>query len=119
MEIIEIVKERIESNKKMFSKEEIGLICDNIEIFSKVYIVATLDRKCSYENSKKTKSVSNGVSNINDIQTHNYIHSNYKNLQWKTENPCVTGSIPVRGTNSHSSKVCQLYYCFLLTYTLN
>lgn len=81
MEIIEIVKERIESNKKMFSKEEIGLICDNIEIFSKVYIVATLDRKCSYENSKKTKSVSNGVSNINDIQTHNYIHSNYKNLQ--------------------------------------
>lgn len=53
MEIIEIVKERIESNKKMFSQEEIGLICDNIEIFSKVYIVATIDRKCSYENSKK------------------------------------------------------------------
>lgn len=67
MEIIEIVKKRIESNQKMFSKEEIGLICDNIEIFSKVYIVATLDRKCSYENSKKTKSVSNDVSNINDI----------------------------------------------------
>lgn len=67
MEIIEIVKKRIKSNKKMFSKEEIGLICDNIEVFSRVYIVATLDRKYSYENSKKTKSVSNDVSNINDI----------------------------------------------------
>lgn len=53
MEIIEIVKKRIKSNKKMFSKEEIGLICDNIEVFSRVYIVATLDRKYSYENSKK------------------------------------------------------------------
>ena len=67
MEIIEIVKQRIDSNKKMFSQEEIEFICNNIEVFSRVYIVATLDRKCSYENSKKTKSVSNGVSNINNI----------------------------------------------------
>lgn len=67
MEIIEIVKDRVKFNEKLFSEKETELILDNIEVFSRVYIVATLDRKCSYENSKKTKSVSNGVSNINDI----------------------------------------------------
>lgn len=45
MEIIEIVKERIESNKKMFSKEEIGLICDNIEVFSRVYTIGLMDQE--------------------------------------------------------------------------
>jgi len=44
MEIIEIVKKRIKSNKKMFSKEEIGLICDNIEVFSKLYLLGLLDK---------------------------------------------------------------------------
>ena len=67
MEITEIIKNRVKLNEKLFSEEETKMILDNVEVFSRVYIVATLDRKCSYENSKKTKSVSNGVSNINDI----------------------------------------------------
>lgn len=44
MEIIEIVKQRIESNKKMFSQEEIEFICNNIEVFSKLYLLGLLDK---------------------------------------------------------------------------
>ena len=43
--------------------------------------------------------MSKGVSSSNDTRTHNYIHNNYKRLQEKTENPRVSGSIPLRATS--------------------
>lgn len=45
MEIIEIVKNRIESNEKMFNKEAIELIRNNIEVFSRVYVIGLMDQK--------------------------------------------------------------------------
>ncbi len=44
MEIIEIVKDRVKLNKKLFSEEESKMILDNIEVFSKLYLLGLLDK---------------------------------------------------------------------------
>lgn len=43
MEIIEIVKNRVKSNEELFNEDETKIILDNIEIFSKVYVIGILD----------------------------------------------------------------------------
>lgn len=45
MEIIEIVKDRVKLNEKLFSEEETKMILDNIEVFSKIYVIGMLDKK--------------------------------------------------------------------------
>lgn len=45
MEIIEIVKDRVKFNEKLFSEKETELILDNIEVFSKIYVIGLLDKK--------------------------------------------------------------------------
>lgn len=37
------IKERIEENKELFSKEEFKIIVNNINVTNKIYILATLD----------------------------------------------------------------------------
>nr|DAY88735.1 MAG TPA: hypothetical protein [Caudoviricetes sp.] len=44
MEIIEIVKDRVKFNEKLFSEKETELILDNIEVFSKLYLLGLLDK---------------------------------------------------------------------------
>jgi len=44
MEIIEIVKDRVKLNEKLFSEEETKMILDNIEVFSKLYLLGLLDK---------------------------------------------------------------------------
>lgn len=44
MEIIEIVKDRVKLNEKLFSEKETELILDNIEVFSKLYLLGLLDK---------------------------------------------------------------------------
>ncbi len=44
MEIIEIVKDRVKLNEKLFSEEETKMILDNIEVFSKIYLLGLLDK---------------------------------------------------------------------------
>nr|DAP14856.1 MAG TPA: hypothetical protein [Caudoviricetes sp.] len=45
MEIIEIVKDRVKLNEKLFGEKETELILENIEIFSKIYVIGLLDKK--------------------------------------------------------------------------
>lgn len=45
MEIIEIVKDRVKLNEKLFSEEETKMILDNIEVVSKIYVIGMLDKK--------------------------------------------------------------------------
>nr|DAE68776.1 MAG TPA: hypothetical protein [Caudoviricetes sp.] len=45
MEIIEIVKNRVKLNEKLFSEEETKMILDNIEVFSRIYLLGLLDKK--------------------------------------------------------------------------
>lgn len=45
MEIIEIVKDRVKLNEKLFGEKETELILENIEIFSKIYVIGMLDKK--------------------------------------------------------------------------
>lgn len=45
MEIIEIVKDRVKSNEKLFSEKETELILNNIGVFSKIYVIGMLDKK--------------------------------------------------------------------------
>ena len=44
MEIIEIVKDRVKLNEKLFGEKETELILDNIEEFSKLYLLGLLDK---------------------------------------------------------------------------
>lgn len=44
MEIIEIVKDRVKFNEKLFGEKETELILDNIEVFSKLYLLGLLDK---------------------------------------------------------------------------
>lgn len=43
MEIKEFIKERIESNKGLFKKDELEKIKTNIEIISKIYLLGSID----------------------------------------------------------------------------
>lgn len=45
MEITEIVKDRIKLNEKLFSEEETKMILDNVEVFSRIYLLGLLDKK--------------------------------------------------------------------------
>lgn len=45
MEIVEIVKDRVKLNEKLFGEKETELILENIEIFSKIYVIGMLDKK--------------------------------------------------------------------------
>lgn len=45
MEIIEIVKDRVKLNEKLFSGEETKMILDNVEVFSRIYLLGLLDKK--------------------------------------------------------------------------
>lgn len=38
-----LVKERVEQNKNMFTENEIKIIEDNIDVFSKIYLIAIID----------------------------------------------------------------------------
>ena len=44
MEITEIIKNRVKLNEKLFSEEETKMILDNIEVFSKLYLLGLLDK---------------------------------------------------------------------------
>lgn len=44
MEITEIIKNRVKLNEKLFSEKETELILDNIEVFSKLYLLGLLDK---------------------------------------------------------------------------
>ncbi len=44
MEITEIIKNRVKLNGRLFSKEELKMILDNIEVFSKLYLLGLLDK---------------------------------------------------------------------------
>ena len=39
-----IKKERIKSNTKLFNKEDIGRIVQNIDLVSKIYVLGLLDK---------------------------------------------------------------------------
>lgn len=43
MELEELVKERIKENEKLFNKEELILLNNNVSIIKKVYLLALLD----------------------------------------------------------------------------
>ena len=45
MEIIEIVKDRVKLNEKLFSEKETKMILDNVEVFSRIYLLGLLDKK--------------------------------------------------------------------------
>lgn len=45
MEIIEIIKNRVKLNEKLFSEEETKMILDNVEVFSRIYLLGLLDKK--------------------------------------------------------------------------
>ena len=45
MELEELVKERIKENEKLFNKEELILLNNNVSIIKKVYLLALLDTK--------------------------------------------------------------------------
>ena len=42
MEITEIIKNRVKLNEKLFSEKETELILDNIEVFSKLYLLGSV-----------------------------------------------------------------------------
>lgn len=42
-QIIEIVKERVKDNKKLFTQQEYDNINKNINLFIKIYLIAILD----------------------------------------------------------------------------
>ena len=44
VEIVKIVKDRVKLNEKLFSEEETKMILDNIEVFSKLYLLGLLDK---------------------------------------------------------------------------
>lgn len=48
MELEEIVKERIKENKKLFSKEELKTIENNIILTKKVYMIGLVNGKQIY-----------------------------------------------------------------------
>ena len=41
--VVEIVKERIEENKELFTDEELKIVKDNAKIIIKIYIISLLD----------------------------------------------------------------------------
>lgn len=41
--IEKVLKERIEENKKLFSKEELILLNNNVNIVKKIYLLGTID----------------------------------------------------------------------------
>ena len=43
MELEELVKERIKENEKLFNKEELILLNNNVSIIKKVYLLALWD----------------------------------------------------------------------------
>jgi hypothetical protein len=45
MEITEIIKNRVKLNEKLFSEEETKMILDNVEVFSRIYLLGLLDKK--------------------------------------------------------------------------
>lgn len=48
MELEEIVKERIKENEKLFSKEELETIENNIILTKKVYMIGLVNGKQTY-----------------------------------------------------------------------
>lgn len=49
MEVVEIVKDRVKLNEKLFSEEETKMILDNVEVFSRIYLLGMLDKnKCKF-----------------------------------------------------------------------
>lgn len=45
MEITEIIKNRVKLNEKLFSEEETKMILDNVEVFSRIYLLGLFDKK--------------------------------------------------------------------------
>lgn len=50
-EIVEIVKERLEENKGLFSKKEYSIIEENINIVKKIYLLGFINARNIYGNS--------------------------------------------------------------------
>ena len=45
MEITDIIKNRVKLNENLFSEEETKMILDNVEVFSRIYLLGLLDKK--------------------------------------------------------------------------
>lgn len=43
VKVVEIVKERIEENKELFTEEEFGILKNNFNIVTKIYLLGLLD----------------------------------------------------------------------------
>lgn len=46
----EIVKERVQENEKLFTKEELNFIKDNSNLVEKIYLLGSMD--CCFTNGK-------------------------------------------------------------------
>lgn len=44
MNVEKLIEERIKSNTKIFNKEDIGHIVQNIDLVSKIYVLGLLDK---------------------------------------------------------------------------
>lgn len=44
-DVLSFVKERVTDNNELFTKEEINIIKNNINIFGKIYLMAVIDMK--------------------------------------------------------------------------
>ena len=44
MNVEKLIEERIKSNTKIFNKEDIGRIVQNIDLVSKIYVLGLLDK---------------------------------------------------------------------------
>ena len=49
MKIEDLIKERIEENKKLFNSKELNFIANNINIIKKVYLIGLINGKNIYE----------------------------------------------------------------------
>lgn len=44
-EVLDLVKERVRQNKNIFTDKEINTIIDNIDTYTKIYLIAIIDTK--------------------------------------------------------------------------
>lgn len=44
-DVLDLIKERIEQNKNMFTEKETNIINNNINTFCKIYLMAIIDTK--------------------------------------------------------------------------
>ena len=49
MKIENVIKERIEENKKLFNSNELDFIAKNINIIKKIYLIGLINGKNIYE----------------------------------------------------------------------